>query len=75
MDTYIRKINGQWYAFEGRQGKNGYQALSIGADDPESGRWFGPWTDDGISYVATPSPNRKAAYQKARRAGNYCGEG
>ena len=70
--TYIAEVNGNWYAFEGNV-SNG-QVFSIGADNPERGRWMARCTSGGIKYVASPSPTRKAAYQKAKRHGNYCGE-
>lgn len=73
MNTYIRQINGKWYAFACDE-KNG-QVYSIGSDSPKNAMWFAPRTDSGIQYVATCSRTRSAAYQKARRHGNYCGEG
>ena len=70
--TYIRKIDGKWYAFAGDPQK--YQVYSIGLDNPkEGGRWFANWTEAGITYVASASPNRSAAYHKAARNGIYCG--
>lgn len=73
MDTtYIRNVDGKWYAFA--QGDDKWQVLSIGADNPPTGRWYASRTDAGIRYVATPSPNRKAAVSKARRNGCYAGE-
>lgn len=69
--TYIREIDGRWYAFEGVR----TTVYSIGADNPkDGGQWFARWTDAGIKYVASPSASRNAAYQKARRHGNYGGE-
>lgn len=77
METYIRQIDGNWYAFGGDWDK--YQVYSIGADCPPSENngacWCAKWTDSGIKYVASKSPTRAAAYQKARRHGVYCGEG
>ena len=70
--TYIKQIEGKWYAFEGSKLKN--QVYSIGADNPKSGKWMARWTDSGIKYVASSSASRNAAYQKARRYGKYCGE-
>lgn len=70
--TYITQIDGKWYAFEGNE-KDG-KVLSIGADNPENGRWTANWTDAGIQYITSPSPTRKAAYQKARRHGTYAGK-
>lgn len=70
MNTYIRLIEGNWYAYGG----HGSQVYSIGADSPKEGRWFATRTDAGIKYVATKSPTRTAAYQKARRNGTYMGE-
>ena len=72
MSTYITNIDGKWYAYGGDAKRN--QVYSIGADNPKEGRWFGRWTNGGIQYVASPSPTRKAAYRKAKRHGNYCGE-
>lgn len=71
MKTYIKCIEGRWYAFEGDNG----QVYSIGSDNPpEGGRWFARGTNHGIRYVASPSPTRSAAYQRARRWGEYSGE-
>ena len=72
-NTYIREIDGDWYAFAGDKDKA--QVYSIGSDNPKQGRWFARWTDNGIRYVASKSPTRSAAYQKARRHGRYMGEG
>ena len=69
--TYIREIDGKWYAFAADP-DNG-QVYSIGKDNPDHGRWFGRLTDSGIKYVASASPTRKAAYQKASRNGTYGG--
>lgn len=70
MKTYIRKIDGKWYAFAGHQN----QVYSIGRDDPkEGGHWFASWTKQGVRYVSTASPNRRAAVAKAKRHGEYCG--
>lgn len=73
MNTYIKKIENLWYAF-GSYGN--YQVISIGNDCPkEGGLWFAQgFTDGAIKYVASGSPTRSAAYQKARRHGNYQGE-
>ncbi len=74
--TYIRKIDGKYYAFAGYDNSN--QVYSIGADNPPYGsggsRWCAKYSDTGIKYVASPSPNRKAAVAKAKRNGNYFGE-
>lgn len=73
VTTYITNIDGRWYAYAGS--KERHQVYSIGSDDPKGGGlWAAHWTAEGIQYVATSSPTRKAAYQKARRWGNYCGE-
>ena len=73
IDTYIRCIDGKWYAFAADT--SDYVAYSIGADNPHDGlHWYASMTDKGIQYVATASPSRAAAYQKARRNGNYHGE-
>ena len=69
MNTYIRQINGKWYAFE----YDGNKVMSIGRDNPRDGRWYASLTDSGIQYVANPSPSYRAAYNKARLHGNYCG--
>ena len=72
MKTYIKNIDGHWYAFAADETKN--QVHSIGADSPRNGTWCSRWTDSGIRYVATRSPSRSAAYQKAKRYGEYAGE-
>ena len=69
--TYIKNINGSWYAFAGSKNGNVY---SIGNDCPSDGIWTARWTEGGVLYVASASPSRHAAYMKARRAGNYRGE-
>lgn len=70
--TRIKEIDGRWYAFKYDSDRG--QVMSIGADCPKHGNWFARATDTGIQYVATPSPSRRAAYQKARRHGAYGGE-
>lgn len=71
LKTAIKKIGEGWYAFAFDAGN----VYSIGADSPkDGGRWFGKLSDAGIQYVSTPSPTRNAAYQKARRNGEYAGE-
>lgn len=72
MNTYIRQIDGKWYAFGADKDNN--MVYSIGSDCPDGGVWYGSWTDSGIKYVAYSSPSRRAAYQKARRCGKYSGE-
>lgn len=73
MKTYITCINGRWYAFAGDVHRN--QVYGIGRDcPPGGGLYYARWTDSGVEYVATASPTRSAAYQKARRAGEYGGE-
>lgn len=72
-NTYIREIDGDWYAFAGDKEK--VQVYSIGSDNLKYGRWCARWTDNGIRYVVSKSPTRSAAYQKARRHGRYMGEG
>lgn len=76
MKTYIKQIEWQYYAFAGDSQKG--QVYSIGSDKPsaETGGtiWFAEWTDNGIKYVASPSPSREAAYRKAKRHGEYAGE-
>ena len=71
-NTFVIKIDGDWYAFAGSIPNN--QVYSIGADNPKEGRWFARFCDSGILYVATKSPNKSAAIKKAKRAGNYCVE-
>lgn len=72
-DTYIKNINGKWYAFAGDTIRN--QVYSIGSDNPYGGgRWFARWTDEGIKYVASACMSRNGAYKRARRHGKYCGE-
>ena len=69
--TAIACIAGNWYAFA----YNSTEVYSIGRDSPkDGGLWFAKNTDSGIMYVASPSPSRNAAYQKAKRHGTYCGE-
>ena len=71
LKTAIKCIDGKWYAFAFYES----EVYSIGADNPkDGGRWYALRTDSGITYVARPSPSRKAAYQKARRNGFYDGE-
>lgn len=70
--AYIQQIDGKYYAFAGDDIR--YQVYSIGADTPREGTWFAKWTNDGIKYVSSPSPNRTAAKKKAQRHGNYFGE-
>lgn len=72
MKSYITCIDNAWYAFGGDTDKN--QVYSIGRDNPDEGKWFATWTDTGIKYVSSPSPSKAAAYSKAKRAGQYCGE-
>ena len=73
--TYIRQIDGNWYAFWGDEERN--QVYGIGNDCPSQAGclWVSRWNDSGIKYVASASPSRNAAYQKARRHGKYNGEG
>ena len=71
MNTYIKEIEGKWYAFAGDETKN--QVYSIGNDSPKNGRFFARWNDSGIKYVSCCSPTKSAARQKAKRHGNYCG--
>lgn len=46
--TYIREIDGKWYAFSANP-DNG-QVYSIGKDNPKDGRWFANLTNSGIKY-------------------------
>lgn len=71
LRTAIKCIDGKWYAFAYWES----DVYSIGSDCPRGGgQWFARCTDSGIKYVASASPTRKAAYNKARRYGNYTGE-
>lgn len=71
LQTAIAYIGGKWYAFA----YHGTEVYSIGRDCPkDGGRWFAKCSDSGITYVASPSPSRKAAYAKAKRNGTYFGE-
>ena len=70
--TYIKRIDGLWYAFEVDWMRG--RVLSVGKDNTCGFRYIAKWNDAGIKYVATWSPTRKAAYEKAARYGNYCGE-
>lgn len=77
MNTYITKINEQWYAFAGDPDNN--QVYSIGRDSDRAKKngcnaYFARWTDKGIEYVSSASPSRSAAVAKAHRAGEYKGE-
>ena len=76
MKTYIREIDNKWYAF-GCIVERG-QIYAIGADKPDYVRTgcyahVANLCDAGIKYIVSSSPNRAAAYQKARRHGEYCG--
>jgi len=57
--------------------KTSNNVYSVGADNPprESGRtaWKARWTEGGIKYVASASPNKQAAAAKARRHGKFSG--
>lgn len=72
MDTYIKKIDGAWYAFGlNAEGK----VFSIGRDCPASGGLFeGDLTDEGIKFVAKPMTKNQTARNKARRYGNFVKE-
>lgn len=73
--TGIANINGKWYAFEFNESKN--QVYSIGEDNQglENGCCYcARFNESGVQYVSTPSPTRHAAYNKAKRAGDYAGE-
>jgi len=73
MKTYIREIEGKWYAFGGDIDKN--QVYSIGKDNPPSftgcSHYVARWTDYGIRYIANASPNKQAARKKAIRNGDF----
>lgn len=68
--TYIKQIDGEWYAFEGDSDAN--EVRSIGRDNPpahtDCDRYWAKWSDAGIKSVASPSKTRRAAYSKAKRA-------
>ena len=73
--TYIRQIDGKWYAFEGDVQNN--QVLSLGSDNPPptlGSRYIARWTDKGIKYVSSPSRSRAAAIQRAKKHGDFQGE-
>ena len=77
MKTYIQQIDGKWYAYAACEEK--YQVYSIGNDSKDAQEAGGQcyvarWTDAGVKYVASASASRNAAYQKARRYGDYNGE-
>lgn len=77
MKTYITNIENKWYVFKGDANSN--TVYSIGNDSREARQNGGSaftarWTDAGIKYVASASPSRAAAYNKARRNGEYGGE-
>lgn len=69
MITNISMIDGKWYAFGVYKE---HQVVSIGRDCT-GGTWVARMTDNGIKYVATPSPTKAAAVAKARRHGKYMG--
>jgi len=69
MDTYVTEISGVWYAYAARD----YTVFSIGRDCPISGRLCARYTEDGIKYVASASPSKRAAIAKAKRHGEYGG--
>ena len=71
MKTFISNINDKWCAYAADKDR----VFSIGKDCPKrSGVWTARWNASGVLYVATPSPTRQAAYQKAKRHGDYYGE-
>lgn len=77
MKTYIQQIDGEWYAYAASAER--YQVYSIGSDSQgaiDSGArcYVGRWNDEGVKRVASASASRNAAYQKARRYGEYDGE-
>lgn len=70
--TYVSEIDGKWYAYGASVEK--YSVYAIGNDSRFApGLYFARWTDAGIKYVSSPSANKRAAIEKARRAGNYSG--
>lgn len=73
--TYIRQIDGKWYAFAGDEVN--VQVYSVGPDSPEGGWFCGSWTDNGIKQAAHwgPCKTRSGAYKKAKKYGEYCGIG
>lgn len=68
--TYVKEIDGKWYAFALNEERA--QVYSIGKDSYDGSRFAGR-TDSGIKYVASSSPTKRAAIEKAKRAGAYCG--
>lgn len=70
MITNISMVDGKWYAFGVYKD---HQVVSIGRDCTAGGTWVARMTDNGIKYVATPSPTKAAAIAKARRHGEYMG--
>ena len=70
MKTYIANIDDKWYAF-GEFGDS--QFCSIGRDAPKKCWCVANRSEGGIKYVASPSASRQAAYQKAKRYGEYSG--
>lgn len=68
--TYVKEIDGKWYAFALNEARA--QVYSIGKDAYDGSR-FAELTDSGIKYVASNSPTKRAAIEKAKRAGAYCG--
>lgn len=74
MRTYIANVQGRWYAFRADISLN--RVLAIGNDRPldASKQYAGSLTASGVRFASLPCPTRSAAYQKARRNGEYAGE-
>ena len=66
MDVRVREIDGKFYVYEYDEAH--HQVLSVGASNPQSGRWFANGHSDGaIKYVGRSYRNKKSALAYARR--------
>ena len=77
--TYISCIDGEWYAFSADDDSHCYP---IGNDRlgfsgyPKTKRHiFEPYDPAReVKKYCTPSPNKRAAVEKAKKYGDYCGD-
>lgn len=83
QETYIRQIDGRWYAFGAWSYSDasmtpdfGEQVCAIGEDAPmdHNAHFVADWCDSGIKSVSHGT-SRSAAYKRAKRHGEYCGIG
>lgn len=70
--TAIREIDGAWYAFGVDVKKK--RVYTLGRDTDNGFTYSANLNVSGIRFVSQHSPNRRAAYNKARRGGTYIGE-